>query len=54
MHIKSQIKFSLTERREKDVVCTVHQQPGRTERWPGFSQGSAQSKIISNSVKSLK
>lgn len=41
-------KFSLTECRKKDVVCAVHQQPGRTERRPGFSQGPAQSKLVSD------
>lgn len=52
MHVKSEIKFSLTEHREKDVVCTVRRKPGRTERRPGFSQGSAQSKITSDSEAS--
>lgn len=49
MHVKSEFKFSLTEHREKDVVRAVRRKPGRTERGPGFSEGSAQSKISSDS-----
>lgn len=35
---------------QEDVMHTIHWQPGRTERWPGFSQRTAQSKPVWNSA----
>lgn len=34
-------RFAWSKHWQEDVVPTVHQQPGRTERWPRFCQRSA-------------